>query len=253
MNDVLQDIFTHNRVRAGDGTILPLQSAISLEQGRFLQQLISELQPMTTLEVGLAFGVSALFICESLSALESKDQQARRHIVMDPSQHEPCWRGIGLLNLQRAGYEAMIEFHELPSQQALPQLEQRGVQVDFAFIDGWHTFDHALVDCFYVDKLLRPGGLLVLDDVEYPGLHKLCRFWATNRAYQVHRSLAPAKPFVPSWKRQIACRLAALSPRLCKPEWIQPSETLGIVPGSRCVAFKKIAADGRSWDDYKEF
>jgi hypothetical protein len=28
-----------------------------------------------------------------------------------------------------------------------------GVQVDFAFMDGWHTFDYTLLDFFYTDKL----------------------------------------------------------------------------------------------------
>jgi len=36
----------------------------------------------------------------------------------------------------------------------------RGVKIDFAFVDGWHTFDYTLIDFFYIDKILRSGGLV---------------------------------------------------------------------------------------------
>ena len=251
MNPVLDEILRTQHVRAEDGSLVPLQSAVSAGEGRFLQGLILDLKPATSLEIGLAFGVSTLFICDAL-----KEVDAQRHIVMDPDQHQPWWGSIGLLNLKRAGHEPLVEFHNLPSHRALPQLEAQGVKVDFAFIDGWHTFDHVLVDCFYVDKLLRVGGLMVLDDIDYPSLHKLCRFLLTNRSYRVSRCLEPQQAIRPSLKRRLAGRIAPRLPfarQLLKPEWMVSSEALGIIPESRCIALTKEAEDTRLWDAHVEF
>ena len=67
----------------------------------------------------------------------------------------------------------------------LPELKKNGTKIDFAFIDGWHTFDHALVDFFYIDSLLNTGGIIVFDDVGYASIKRLCHFIVTNRAYEV--------------------------------------------------------------------
>ena len=83
----------------------------------------------------------------------------------------------------------MIEFHDAPSYLALPSLVSQGVKVDFAFIDGWHTFDFASMDFFLCDLLLSPGGVVVIDDTNFPSVWKLCRFITTNRAYSVVRCL----------------------------------------------------------------
>jgi hypothetical protein len=66
----------------------------------------------------------------------------------------------------------MIELHEAPSFQVLPKLQADGLRIDFAFIDGCHTFDYAMVDFFYIDKMLRVGGVVVFDDEYYPGYSK---------------------------------------------------------------------------------
>lgn len=51
----------------------------------------------------------------------------------------------------------------------LPKVIERGVTVDFAFIDGMHTFDYTLIDLFFCDKLLRPGGIMCVHDMNLPG------------------------------------------------------------------------------------
>jgi predicted O-methyltransferase YrrM len=35
-----------------------------------------------------------------------------------------------------------------------------------------HTFDYVLVDFFLTDKLLRPGGIVVIDDYSLPAIYK---------------------------------------------------------------------------------
>jgi hypothetical protein len=104
---------------------------------------------------------------------------------MDPAQHDGYWRGGGLANVNAAGLAELYEFHEESSQELLPRLATEGVRAQLAFIDGWHTYDHTLVDFFYLDRILEPGGIVVFDDVGYPAIRRVCDFVLTNRAYEL--------------------------------------------------------------------
>ena len=105
--------------------------------------------------------------------------------------------------LKRAGFWDMIEFHELPSYLCLPELERRGVKIDFAFIDGNHTFDYVLVDLFLIDKLLNVNGIIVLDDANYASVKKVCRYALTNLPYVVSGP-APSRTWHPALFRLIS-------------------------------------------------
>jgi predicted O-methyltransferase YrrM len=258
VNDVLATILATGTVTRDDGTVIPLHSATTQQEGEALQRLIRARRPQVTLEVGLAFGVSALFICEALAEVGG-----RTHIAIDPHQRQ--WDNLGLRHLERAGFGHLIEHHEVPSYRALPALEAAGRRIDFAFIDGWHTFDYAMVDFFYIDRLLVPGGVLVLDDAwSYPALRKLARYIAKHRRYRpidtgivarpsrplVHALLAPLR--VPAIRRRLAS--------LVQPAVLTPDTVLGLPPHD-LVAFEKVAddslgdgsADSRRWDQHVDF
>ena len=250
MNPVLEEILRTGHVRSADGEVIKLHSSISSEEGEFLQQIISETKPVVTLEVGLAYGISALFICEAL-----KRTSNTRHIVIDPSQLS-SWNGIGISNLERAGYENIIDFYNMPSHLALPQLLAKGVEIDFAFIDGWHTFDSTLIDFFYIDKLLRVGGIAVFDDANLRSIRKVCRFIVTNRSYSVFRCHGHGMDRNLSLKRRLLRRTGYISKtirRLIKPEFLEPDGEPGLVPGGTCIAFRKEAEDARPWHFHCEF
>src|SRR5260370_36976827 len=74
-----------------------LASAITPDAGEFLQDLIRQRKSTTTLEVGLAYGISGLLICEAL-----RECGGKRHIAIDPNQSTHC-EGIGFNNLAQAG------------------------------------------------------------------------------------------------------------------------------------------------------
>jgi predicted O-methyltransferase YrrM len=178
MNDVLRSIIFNKSVLTEDGITRPLHSAISQGEGDFIQEMIRSAQPQVSLEVGCAYGVSSLFICEAL-----REVGADKHIVIDPYQHSH-WEGIGLANLRRAGYDDIIDFHEVESYQYLSRLTEEHVTIDFAFIDGQHTFDYVLVDFFLIDKLLKPGGIIIFDDFLYPSIRSVCRYVLLNLRYK---------------------------------------------------------------------
>ena len=61
----LEKIFSTGIIEVNtDGETIRVHSNTTLEQGIFLQKIFNLVQPNNTLEVGLAYGISALFILE---------------------------------------------------------------------------------------------------------------------------------------------------------------------------------------------
>jgi predicted O-methyltransferase YrrM len=276
MNPVLSRMLATGSVTAADGSTIPLNSEVSAEEGFALQKLIRLYKPRVTLEVGLAYGVSALFICEALAEVKGE-----KHIVIDPYQlgvrsldfiagpshtMRVGFDGLGLANLDRAGYTRLVEYHNEPSYRALPALEAAGQRIDFAFIDGWHTFDYVMVDFFYVDRMLRVGGIMVLDDTGYPAIRKLARYIATHRSYSAVGGGAGTPT---SLKRRLFNALTAVlrvpllsgaTRRLVRADVLEPDASLGVPPGN-FIAFQKTGEDvlgdgsdgSRRWDQHRDF
>jgi predicted O-methyltransferase YrrM len=257
MSQVLDEILRTGFVQSAEGEQVAVHSQIPREEGEFLQKLVREVKPRASVEVGLAYGISSLFICEALAQVG-----AERHVVIDPYQFEG-WKGIGLKNLREGGYEKLIDFRGVSSHLALPQLEAEGLKIDFAFIDGWHTFDYALLEFFYVDRLLRVGGVVVFDDTLYPSVRKVCRYVVTNRAYTVVNRPSGPETRAPWSKTRMLLKAPVISPylnRIAKPEVVEPDEILGL-PAGNYIALRKdgddVFGDGsggtRRWDFHKEF
>lgn len=226
MNTVLKQILESRQVSDGEET-LALTSFMDEKEGELLASVVASVRPTTSLEVGFAYGVSTLFICEALARLG----KPARHIVVDPFQFSE-WKGIGLRNVKSAGYETYLELREQRSEIALPRLLEEKTVLDMAVIDGWHTFDHALVDFFYVNKMLRTGGVIVLDDSSMPSVGKLIDHALTYGCYRIFAIPKGAN----LWVRRLA-HLAAFK----RSKW--PS----------AVALQKIAGDARPWDWHKDF
>src|SRR5215813_1172318 len=168
MNRLLCEILRTGKTLLASGEAVEVTSHIDETRGALLQRVIRAVRPQVVVEVGLAFGISTLYILEVLHEIGGK-----KLIGMDPFQNDSYWRGGGLYNVRRAGYESLYEFHEEASQTCLPLLASQKERIQLAFIDGWHTFDHALVDFFYIDRLLETDGLVVFDDVEFPSIKKV--------------------------------------------------------------------------------
>jgi predicted O-methyltransferase YrrM len=247
MNSVLSEILETGAAKTANGSgTVEVRDSISASEGQFLQKLIRQLDPTISLEVGLAYGISALFICDALNV-----RNGTQHIVIDPFQLTDSWGGIGIANLRRAGYGEIVRFIEAPSYRALAELESSGQRIDFAFIDGFHTFDFTLVDLFFIDRMLNIGGVVAFDDASWPAIRKVCRFVKTNLAYSVLG--VDGSDSTPSLERRLSERLLRRSPfrRLLRPEIIAPDGSIGLV--GRCIAFRKEADDSRRWDHFVDF
>jgi predicted O-methyltransferase YrrM len=256
MNPILKQLVEEHKCSSLDGKSLVSvsETSVSNAEGEMIYRAIKETKATTSVEVGLAYGTSALWICEALQKTPET-----KHIVIDPFQHAEGtgWRSLGINNLHLAGYDSIIEFHEEFSHLALPALEKKGVKVDFGFIDGYHTFDHTLLDFFYIDRILKVGGILVIDDCDTPSVRKACSFILANRSYKVWDYVKFDVSL--TWKRKALNSVHHyLSKKTALKSYFQPDhavygEYLDQVSYGCCIAFQKEADDTRHWNFYKEF
>jgi len=233
MHQILREILDTQIVWDGNDS-LPLHDHMTEEDGGLITKAIQTVKPQVTLEVGFGCGISTLFVCDALVANGTEC----KHIVLDPNQRT-IFRNIGLQNIRRAGYEHLIELYETPSELALPRLLAEGTRIQTAIIDGWHTFDHTLVDFFYINKMLDVSGIVILDDTNLPSIWRLTKHIRTYPGYE---------PFALRTQPKVRTRAKvrrAMSHALpsLKRIWDYP----------RCLAFRKVMPDTRNWDWHVEF
>ena len=178
--------------------------------------------------------------------------------MIDPLQ-STRWHSVGVQNLRKTGF-TFWELIEQPSALALPSLLASGLKVQFALIDGWHTFDQVLLDFFYVDKLLEDGGIVAFDDVVMPAINRAVRYLLNYPNYRIVETVDESAPPKVSPKRRVfdfvLRRLTNAVPSRIREEyfsdsWLRPSEKIGL--NGRMVFLQKSGPDTRSWDWYKSF
>lgn len=133
-------------------------------------------QVQTVVEVGLAYGSSALAVGE---ALVTVDAPHPRHIVIDPFQQQ-AFNNVGSDLLRSAGLDSITTLIATPSSIALAQLVTERVVADAAFIDGSHRFHEVFVDLYFLRKIVKPGGLIILDDDYQPPVRAAVRYYERN-------------------------------------------------------------------------
>jgi predicted O-methyltransferase YrrM len=243
MNAQINSIYKSRKVIGRSGVDIPLHSEIDPAEGAFLHQIVSQDSNISkTLEVGCAYGLSSLHVCDALSSRSNP-----QHIIIDPFQYSH-WDGVGIRNLEEAGIR-FFKLIEKRSEFALPELlNLREAQFDLVFIDGWHTFDHTLLDCFYATRLLRIGGYLVVDDVGMLPVRRATDYISNYPCYEIHAALGD--PIFTSAKRRIASAILALVPAHKRKRVIHPALLSRVFDKQsfRMLAFKKIAEDRRRWN-----
>jgi predicted O-methyltransferase YrrM len=253
MHEMVEEVFRTGTVKTRDGQTIKVHSHIPRDECELLYRMVLEIKATRAIEVGLAYGISSLCICDALRHVASNGSGAQpRYVGMDPSQ-STGWKGVGLNHLNAAGFDDMVEFHERSSQAVLPQLAAEGRRFDFAFIDGWHTFDHALIDFFYIDQMLEIGGIIVFDDVGYAAINGVLRFVLSNRSYELVDALTqyqlPARLKAKLFVKRILRRLARTN-RDAAPS---DQKTFDRLMAKHCAAVRKNGNDDRRWDHFRPF
>jgi predicted O-methyltransferase YrrM len=156
-------------------------------EGLALHDWVRRERAVRTLECGLAFAISTLFIVEAL--LENGGDG--RHIATDPYQfatlptHGTTYAGVGLQILEEAGVRGLVEFFPEESQVVLPRLLSEGRRFDLVFIDGNHRFEGVFLDLIFAGRLLEEGRVVFVDDVQFPGVQRAVRFCVSNLGWGI--------------------------------------------------------------------
>lgn len=224
MNPILAEMLRSQQATTLTGETVPLHSHLPALEGEILQSWLRTHQPRRLLEIGMAYGSSSLWICEATASWST----CHYHII-DAFQTTE-WQHIGCDNLERAGYGGQFRLHEELSELCLPRLLQEGLRFDFAFVDGWHTFDHVLLEFFYINRMLDVGGLVIFDDLHLPSLQKVMAYLDRYPCYE---------------------RLE-LPPELAHSVPIKVRKLMKL-PLSRIGGFVKRSTDERTWSWFQDF
>ncbi len=147
------------RLREETAALPEARMQIAPEQGQFMAMLVRLMSAREILEIGTFTGYSALAMALALPP--------DGHIVACDVNAE--WTAIGRRYWREAGVAERIELRLAPAIETLEALLADGGEdrFDFAFIDadksGYHAYYEACL------KLVRPGGLIVVDNTLWDG------------------------------------------------------------------------------------
>ena len=186
MRAVIESLLRDGHVVArSDGTVHQLfPVATSAAEGEALRDWVRKERAARTIEVGLGYGISALFLCEGLLANGAANAS---HVALDPFQ-ATRFAGCGLQVLEDAGVAGLVEHQAVASHVALPRLLVDAREFDLAFVDGDHRFEGVFLDLIYLGRLVRPGGIVFVDDYQLPAVVRAVSFCLTNLGWTIEES-----------------------------------------------------------------
>lgn len=242
---ILEQIFKTNKIETPDGKLTDLHSNTPREQGLFLQEIFDLVKPKKSIEVGLAYGISTLFILEKHQQYKNSE---KCHIVIEPFP----WGGVAEHNIEKANFSKLVEYKYFKSYDVLPKLYFENIRVQFAYVDTTKVFDTVLQDFYFIDKMLDIGGVFVLDDCggSWTGVQRVARFINTLPHYEVlKRHSRIERSFKGKLLEKVITFLIELIPfkeKFYSGVNFKTDSELNI--NYRCIAFQKIGDDKRNWD-----
>lgn len=135
----------------------------TLSKGKILYETVLERGYRDCLELGFAHGVGSCYIAAALNeqgfgtlTAVDKDTALKRKPRADNTA-------------QQLGLDQHIEFVYNPISYTwfLMEAIRGGKQFDFCFLDGAHTWDVDGFAYLLVERILKPGGLIIFDDLDW--------------------------------------------------------------------------------------
>lgn len=180
---VLKEMFDSGELPDPSGETRKVHSQIPPEDVTLLHNVVLSHKPKISVEVGMAFGASTLSILSAIATQDS-EQGLPSLLSIDPNQSTD-WYSCGVRAVSDAGLSAYHTLSPEPDYLVLPSMLASESVLNFAFIDGWHTFDHAFLDWWFIDKMLGVGGIVGFDDYYMPSVSKAVAFAGSHRRYEV--------------------------------------------------------------------
>ncbi|HUF10570.1 MAG TPA: class I SAM-dependent methyltransferase [Rhodothermales bacterium] len=138
---------------------------MTLSQARTMTRFIQENQPEAILELGFAHGVSTCYMAATLS------EMGRGTIVsidLEPARdRKPNIEDL----LERIGERDRVEVFYEPTSYTWRLMkfleEDPSARFDLCYVDGAHSWFVDALAFFLVDRLLKPGGWIIFDDLDW--------------------------------------------------------------------------------------
>lgn len=142
------------------------------EQGRLIYDHVRATRPLTVLEIGTAHGAGTAYIAAALAA------NGAGHVTTVDSVHANYRDPTPDETIARLDLADRVELVRIPDSsytwflrdEVLAQSDSDGncePKYDFCFLDGSHNWTIDGLSAVLVEKLLRPGGWLLLDDLDW--------------------------------------------------------------------------------------
>ena len=147
-NDWAGDVWSHFDVSSSLGT-----------KGRILTTVVRFTQSEQCLELGTAYGMSALFILEAL-----KKRGTNTHLTTLEGG-EPQFSMSSKILRSRYGNQVSCEHGW--TQEALPRIVKSLERLDFLFHDAGHSREDYVRDFHAVLPILAPGAVVLIDDIRW--------------------------------------------------------------------------------------
>ena len=173
-------IFEKKKILNINNQLIDFNSGINPEEAKKIIEVIDELKPINTLEIGLAMGSSAVCFLHS----KLKYDSSGFHYAIDPNQYSE-YEGAGVKIIVENNLGFNFKLLEGKTHEVFHHLLDQNIKIDMAFVDGWHTFDYTLVDFFFIDQILNEGGVIGFHDMYGLSKLKVLKFILTHRDYRI--------------------------------------------------------------------
>lgn len=175
MNPIIESLYETKHAENAEGEMMAIEPASILrEDGEMLYSLVRKKSDSRSLEMGMAFGLASLFMCQG-----HIDNGGGHHTAIDPYQ-DHWFKQCGTLNVAKLGFEDSFRFFQERTHEVLPRLFQDGERFNLVFLDGNHRFEYIMLDFFYASRMLEVGGFLMLHDPWMPSTRKATSFILRN-------------------------------------------------------------------------
>jgi len=152
---------------------------VNLDDAVFLYWLVRQLKPKTIVQTGVCNGLSSAFMVLGLA--KNGAEGRLRAVDLPPvfNSKDPAWTvrgkvyGVVIPEGKSSGwivpdaYQDRFEVWSGDAKTLLPNLIDDLDSVDLFYHDSDHTYDHMMFEFDQAKRKLRPGGIIVGDDVAW--------------------------------------------------------------------------------------
>jgi predicted O-methyltransferase YrrM len=152
---------------------------VNLDDALFLYWLVRKLRPKTIVQTGVCNGLSSAFM---MLGLVKNSSGGRLHAIDMPpvfNSKDAGWTvkgkvyGVVIPEGKSSGwivpdaYRDRFEVWNGDAKALLPKMVDKVDSIDFFYHDSDHTYEHMMFEFREARRKLRPGGLIVSDDVSW--------------------------------------------------------------------------------------